>query len=104
MQFQEFLLVQSVFLQKPNYFEGKNIKIEKMNASLEVLESMFTSFGGCFHNSHPISAQYLVYSLRHGVLFTRRLFLKPRLGRLHRGGFNRCVKVRDYCDLNNPQF
>ena len=80
MQFQEFLLVQSVFLQKPNYFEGKNIWIEKMNASLEVLESMFTSFGGCFHSSHPISAQYLVYSLRHRVLFTRRLFLKPRLG------------------------
>lgn len=60
MQFQEFLLVQSVFLQKPNYFEGKNISIEKMNSSLEVPESMFTSFGGCFHSSHPIIAQYLV--------------------------------------------
>lgn len=28
----------------------------------------------------------LVYLLRHGVLFTRRLFLKPRLGRLPKGG------------------
>ena len=51
-----------------------------------------------------MSAQYLVYSLRHGVLFTRRLFLKPRLGRLPKGGFNRYEKIRDYCDLNTPQF
>ena len=65
-----------------------------MNASLEVLESMFTTFGGWVHSSHPMSAQYLVFSLRHGVLFTRRLFLKPRLGRLPKGGFNRYVKIR----------